>query len=65
MIPCAIKIARVAVPKFGQKWFLLADFRDFRAISRTTSSSGFFAESAFLKPAKMLKTAEWQMHKFN
>jgi hypothetical protein len=47
-------LARMAVPKFGQKWFLLADFGYLRAISHIASGSGLFAESGFLKPAQML-----------
>ena len=49
----------MVVPIFGQKWFLLTGFWYLWAGSRVTSGSGFFAETALLKPAHMLQSAEW------
>ena len=51
-------LARMSVPKFGQKWFLIFDFGYLWAISRVAVGSGFFAVSALLIPAQVFEPAK-------
>ena len=41
-------LARMVVPKFGQKWFLFLDFRYLWAVSTAAIGFGFFAFLALL-----------------
>ena len=49
------KIARMVVPIFGQKWFLVSGSGYLRAVLRVAVGSSFFTVSALFKPAKCLR----------
>ncbi len=48
-----IILARMRVPKFGQKWFLFFEFRYFWTVLWIAVFLCFFAVSSFLKSAEM------------